>query len=311
MERRSVTAMDVTSGIGQAVAGLEPGGRLVGIHALMGGVSAAVFGLEIATSNGGRRRVVLRQHRAVELKRHAPTVTAKEYRLLAALHRLGFAVPEPYVYVDTDAEAAPYLVMAWVDGSTELASDDLPGALDQMARFLVELHALDGFSLQLPELEPIEDPLAAIFPYLPSTDVGRRVAARLASGDVRHRADRPVVLHGDYWPGNVLWQDGHLAAVIDWEDASLGDPLADLATARVELLCRYGDEAMERFTHRYLAEHRDTIGPLRLDALPLWELYASASALATMGGWGLEPGDEARRRTWTERFFHRAARQLR
>ena len=119
------------------------------------------------------------------------------------------------------------------------------------------------------------------------------------------------MLHGDYWPGNVLWQDGRLAAVIDWEDASLGDPLADLATARVELLCRYGDEAMERFSTSYLASYRDTIEPLPLDSLPLWELYVSAAALATMGQWGLEPSEEARRRARTERFFDRAAEQLR
>ena len=99
-------------------------------------------------------------------------------------------------------------------------------------------------------------------------------------------------------------------AVIDWEDARLGDPLADLATARVELLCRYGDEAMERFTDRYLVAHHDTIGPLELDSLALWELYVSAAALGTMGDWGLEPAEEAQRRRLTERFFERAAQQL-
>jgi aminoglycoside phosphotransferase (APT) family kinase protein len=107
-----------------------------------------------------------------------------------------------------------------------------------------------------------------------------------------------------------MWQDGRLVAVIDWEDARLGDPLADLATARVELLCRYGDDAMERFTNQYLAAHHDTIGPLRLDSLAVWELYVSAAALATMGDWGLEPAEEAQRRRRTERFFDRAARQL-
>ncbi len=282
--------MDVTSVIEQAVAELEPGGQLVGRRALTGGVSADVFGLDIATSDGGRRRVVFRQHRAVDLEHHAPTVTAKEYRLLAALHRLGFAVPEPYSYADANAVTAPYLVMDWVDGSTELARDDLPGALDQMARFLVALHALDPVSLQIPELEPIEDPLVAIFSYLPSTDVGRTVAAGLASGDVEQGLNRSVVLHGDYWPGNVLWQGGRLAAVIDWEDASLGDPLADLATARVELLCRYGDDAMERFTARYLAVHKDTSGPLQLDTLPLWELYVLGIGAGRDGRMG--PGTE-------------------
>jgi aminoglycoside phosphotransferase (APT) family kinase protein len=309
--RRTLVAVDVTSGIDQAVAELEPGGQLVGMRALTGGVSANVFRVDIVTSAGRRRRVVFRQHGSADFKHHGQTVTVKEYGVLAALHQKGFAVPEPYLYNDTNAVTAPYLILEWIDGSTELAADDLPGALDQMARFLVSLHALDPRSLQLPELEPIEDPLAAVIPYLPSTEAGLHAKAVLASGALdRGGPNHLALLHGDYWPGNVIWQGGRLVAVIDWEDARLGDPLADLATARVELLCRYGDDAMERFTTSYLAVHHDTIGPLRLDSLSLWELYVSASALAIMGDWGLEPAEEARRRRRTERFFNRAARQL-
>ena len=40
----------------------------------------------------------------------------------------------------------------------------------------------------------------------------------------------PVVLaHGDTGPGNFLFEDGHLTALIDWELAHLGDPMEDLA----------------------------------------------------------------------------------
>jgi aminoglycoside phosphotransferase (APT) family kinase protein len=302
--------VDGTSGIEQAVAELEPGGQLVGVFELTGGVSANVLGLDIVTSAGCRRRVVFRQHRSADFKQHGQHVTVTEYGVLAALHRKGLAVPEPYLYDDSGALTAPYLIIEWVDGSTELAPEDLPAALDQMAEFLVGLHSLDPSSLPLPELEPIEDPAAAVVAYLPSSEVGDHARAILGSGSLRRSENRCVLLHGDYWPGNVMWQDGHLVAVLDWEDARLGDPLADLATARVELLCRHGDEAMERFTNQYLAAHHDTIGPLRLDSLALWELYVSAAALATMGDWGLEPAEEARRRRRTERFFDRAARQL-
>jgi aminoglycoside phosphotransferase (APT) family kinase protein len=301
--------MDVSSAIAAAVADLEPGGELVGVRALRGGVSADVFGVEIATADGRRRRVVWRRHRHAEVKQHLPTVAAKEYQLLVALHGAGFAVPEPYLYVETGAGTEPYLVMDWIDGSTELGTSELDAALDQMAEFLVELHALDPTTLQLPALEPIEDPRIAIVPYLPSTEIGREVAARLSSG-ARGDAGRRGVLHGDYWPGNVLWRGGTLVAVVDWEDAMVGDPLADLATARVELLCQYGDNAMSSFTASYLARFEDRIGPAQLDMLTIWELYVSASALAAMGRWGLAPADEAHRRQHTERFFKRAAEQF-
>lgn len=42
---------------------------------------------------------------------------------------------------------------------------------------------------------------------------------------------RPVLIHNDLWPSHILWnRRAHRpVAVIDWEDARLGDPAADLA----------------------------------------------------------------------------------
>ena len=67
---------------------------------------------------------------------------------------------------------------------------------------------------------------------------------------------------------------------------------------------------MSQFTTRYLDLYRERIGTLWLDSLSIWELYASAAALLAMGAWGLEAGEEARRRALTREFFERAARQL-
>lgn len=127
--------------------------------------------------------------------------------------------------------------------------------------------------------------------------------------NARHAA-RPVstsLLHGDFWPGNVLWRGGPLVAVIDGEDAAFGDPLSDLACARVELLCHYDEQAMDHFSEHYLAG-----SDVDLTALPLWEVYVSAAALASMAhwGWGLPPEIEARRRRRTEAFFERAGHAL-
>jgi aminoglycoside phosphotransferase (APT) family kinase protein len=37
-----------------------------------------------------------------------------------------------------------------------------------------------------------------------------------------------VLVHGDFKPGNALVRGDHLAVVLDWETAHLGDPLEDL-----------------------------------------------------------------------------------
>lgn len=300
----------MTSDFAHAVAELEPGGRLVGARRLLGGVSADVYRLDIATAVGTRRRVVYRRHRSPCFKQQAHSVTAKEYGLLAALHREGFAVPEPYLCVDSDAVAAPFMLIEWIDGTTDVAAAELPHALDQMAQFLVRLHSLDPQSLRLPDLETLENPLTSMDIYLPPTTAGEQVRSALASGTLAPDPNPAVLLHGDYWPGNVMWDRTRLVAVIDWEDARLGDPLADVATARVELLCRFGPDAMAQFTTRYLATAAHTIATLRLDSLLVWDLYVSASALSTMGDWGLDPADEARRRRLTEGFFERAVSEL-
>ena len=308
--RFSLDRVDVRAGIEHAVAALEPGGQLVEARELTGGVSANVFGLCIATPAGTTRRVVFRQHRSADFKGHAGGVTAKEFAVLAALHEKGFAVPEPYLLDDSGMVTAPYLVTEWIDGSTDVAADDLPGALEQMAQFLARLHSSEVDTPAPSGLEPIEDPRSAVVPFLPPTETGDRLRAALAGGGFASEPNRSVLLHGDYWPGNVMWKDGRLVAVIDWEDASLGDPLADLATARVELLCQYGPDAMESFTTRYLALLQDMARSVALDALPLWEVYVAASALATMHAWNLERAEEDRRRRRTQGFFDHAALEL-
>jgi aminoglycoside phosphotransferase (APT) family kinase protein len=41
----------------------------------------------------------------------------------------------------------------------------------------------------------------------------------------------PVLVHGDFRPGNVLYADGRITGVLDWEMAHLGHPAEDLAWA--------------------------------------------------------------------------------
>ncbi len=42
-------------------------------------------------------------------------------------------------------------------------------------------------------------------------------------------SERPVLAHGDAGPGNFLFENGRMTALLDWELAHLGDPMEDLA----------------------------------------------------------------------------------
>jgi aminoglycoside phosphotransferase (APT) family kinase protein len=98
-----------------------------------------------------------------------------------------------------------------------------------------------------------------------------------------------ALLHGDFWPGNTLWRKGRLVAVIDWEDAARGNPLADVANARLELLWSHGRTAMEEFTLAYVRQ-------TGIDAaeLPAWDLRADRRLTSRIAEWGLDPAEERR-----------------
>jgi aminoglycoside phosphotransferase (APT) family kinase protein len=101
------------------------------------------------------------------------------------------------------------------------------------------------------------------------------------------RQNRSVLLHGDFWPGNILWRNGQIVSVIDWEEAALGDPLADVANTRLELLWAFGIDAMQRFTHHY-----QSLTDIDFAYLPYWDLYAALRRISQIAGWGLDDSTE-------------------
>ena len=257
----------------RAVARFAPGATMLDHRPLDGGVSAEVHGLTVRTAAGDEQRFVLRRHQSSEWKPHAANATLTEHRLLAALHHVGLTVPKPLSVDESgDLFGSPYFVLEFVEGSTELTDAAFLEAMTPIAEFLARLHALDSNLAALPDLPAREDPVQNLPKYLPATDLGDAVRARLAAHpDFAGPRAKPAITHGDYWPGNLLWRDGRLVAVIDWEDAALGDPMCDVACARVELLCAHGQPAMDRFTKQCSQSRRALRS--RPGALVAWEIY--------------------------------------
>jgi aminoglycoside phosphotransferase (APT) family kinase protein len=269
---------------------VAPGGRVLRRWRLTGGVSAAVEALTIALPGGGERTVVVRRPGG-GFREAPPEQAAREHALLVALFAAGLPVPEPLF---CDASGPPFLVMAFVDGD-----EAPPEPWGPMAEFLVRLHAIEPSTLGLPPLPRGEDPLAGARALLGEGDLLRAL-------DRVDPPDRPErLLHGDFWPANVVWRDGRIAAVVDWEGASLGDPMADVACGRIELTVSHGPDAAGAFLARYAAR-----APVDPTWLAVWEVYAAGSALASMAAWGLPPEVEAQRRAATERAFNAAAERL-
>ncbi|MFN8568337.1 MAG: phosphotransferase family protein [Kouleothrix sp.] len=261
---------------------LVPQGRLVRAWPLSGGISATMTALEIGRPGAQPARAIVRCPGAAALACN-PHAARDEYRLLGALHALGIAAPRPYLLDDAGTLLdTPSLVIEYIDGAIDFAPADRAGAGRQLAAHLAAIHRADTQAVQPLPAAPAELG-ARPGQHARALNVGRAWAA-LQAGWPPPQLNPPALLHGDFWPGNILWRGAAAVAVIDWEDAALGDPLRDLAVSRLDLLWIFGCAAMEAFTERYRA-----LMPIDYTSLVRWDLYAALRLARLVGddlpGW--------------------------
>jgi aminoglycoside phosphotransferase (APT) family kinase protein len=171
----------------------------------------------------------------------------------------------PIVFSDLEGEVLgePLLVLEYLEGEVASRVPDPERLAQDVADAMAAIHRIDttGWGLVAP------GPLRA-----PPPEPGRPILERSHQVLAPHLcAFAPTaLLHGDMWPGNLLVRDGRLVGILDWEDAHLGDPLIDIAIARLDLAWLYGEACAEAFVERMRA-HRDI--PTR--ELALADLYAA------------------------------------
>ncbi|HEU5380967.1 MAG TPA: phosphotransferase [Ktedonobacteraceae bacterium] len=304
-----MTASQKTTEFEGVVQKLDPHSKLLRTWTLKGGVSAQVTTLELLRPDGHIYKAIVRQHGERDRK-HNPQIAADEFRLLQLIHSAGLAAPEPYFF-DTSGEifSVPYLVMEYIEGEPELAPVDLPDFLLQFARHLRRIHQIDSSTANLAFLPEVEQNYIEKLRERPSN-----IDESLDEGRIRNVLDAvwpltprnpSVLLHGDFWPGNTLWKDGQLTAIIDWEDARRGDPLADVANSRLEILWAFGIDAMQRFTHQY-----QSMATLDFTHLPYWDLCAALRPIAQLAQWDLNDSAERRMREQHRWFVAHAMKKL-
>jgi aminoglycoside phosphotransferase (APT) family kinase protein len=270
---------------------IDPQCRLLRSWPLAGGVSAQVTALELLRPDGQIWRVVVRQHGEGDVRRN-PHVAHDEFRLLHILQLAGVAAPKP-VYLDATGEIyfTPALVVEYVEGKAEFSPADLDDFLSQVAAHLVQIHCVDGVHWDLSFLPKQTRGWAERSATLDESLAEGRIRDALEAQWPLSRMNEPILLHGDYWPGNLLWKDDRLAAVIDWEDAAVGDPLADVSNSRLEILWAFGVDAMEAFTENY-----------RTLTSSYWDLCAALRPASKLSTWGLDAATERSMRK-RHRFF--------
>jgi len=201
---------------------------------------------------------------------------SREHRVIAGLQETAVPVPPLAGFCEDEAvNGAPFYVMEFVEGPVLRTKDDAEASFDAGARreiglrvvdTLVDLHAVDPDGIGLGELGKKQDYVARQLHRwsgqweksktreLPLVeDVHRRLEARIPD------QGPAAIVHGDYRLDNMIIAPyGAIAAVVDWELCTLGDPLAD-----VGLLMVYWSQPGDEFAPLYDAPTLAEGFPLR------------------------------------------------
>ena len=224
-----------------AGAGLTDLGELQAVQLIAGGRSNLTYRLDLA---GGQ--IVLRRP---PLGHVLPTAhdMSREYRVLTALSGTAVPVPEALaICLDADVIGAPFYLMRFVDGvvlrtvhdGAALTPERTAELSNLMAETMAAIHSVDLDATGLADFGRPAGYLARQLARwqrqrelsntrdLPGyPELVQRLAARMPDS-----ADGTLV-HGDFRLDNTLIQltgPARVAAVVDWEMSTLGDPLADL-----------------------------------------------------------------------------------
>ncbi len=169
----------------------------------------------------------------------------REYRLLSALHPLDFPVPRPLALCDDpDVIGAIFYVMElakgrpYADGALpEFDPPTRQAMYAQLVDTLADLHSIGPDVVDLGDfgkpgnyferqvMRWTRQYRDSQTDYIPEVE---RLIAFLP--ETLPEQSRTSIVHGDYRIDNVVFDgDGTLTAVLDWELATLGDPLADFS----------------------------------------------------------------------------------
>jgi aminoglycoside phosphotransferase (APT) family kinase protein len=228
-----------------AWAGQVLGGTVESAEALQGGLSSAMHLLRVRDGNQSRL-AVLRRYVWPWLQAEEPDLADREARTLSFVESISVPTPRLIAVDSTGAEAgSPALVMTALPGRVEWVPEDVDPWLERMAEVLPPIHSA---TIPTPRWVP-EHVLETPRSYEPPPWAHRkRVWERAA--EIFHRPapeETRTYIHGDFHPGNLLWHEGRVTGVIDWQAGCIGFPSIDVANCRGNLF-PYGLDLADRFT---------------------------------------------------------------
>ena len=225
------------------------------------------------------------------LRRYGPWYTergedpaAREARALELMQRVGVPAPAPIWVGNGDLFGEPALVVSYIDAEPDLTPSHPFDWAEQLAAVLARIHgvALDPADEELfrpgvgEDARRIQEAPEMILEH----PLGEALLRRLFELQARLVPTRSVFSHADFWPGNTLWRDGQLAAVVDWEAPATSDPAMDVAYCATDIR----HLGMDKVADRFVAAYRELTGD-RLVNLAYWEAVALCRPMPDIAVW--------------------------
>ena len=170
----------------------------------------------------------------------------REYKILKVLSENGLRVPKPmYLYNKKELSVDDFYIMEFIEGET-IANNQIADEYNEIQKntitesfikALSEIHNFDVINSELNDLGKHEDYVERQINRWNKQFQSQKVreikeleiATKLLLDNIPSQQTVGIV-HGDYRLDNVRVKDNQVAAVLDWELCTLGDPLADMGT---------------------------------------------------------------------------------
>ena len=170
----------------------------------------------------------------------------REYKILKVLSENGLRVPKPmYLYNKKELSVDDFYIMEFIEGET-IANNQIAHEFNEIQKntitesfikALSEIHNFDVISSELNDLGKHEDYVERQINRWNKQFQSQKVreikelesATKLLLDNIPSQQTFGI-FHSDYRLDNVRVKDNQVAAVLDWELCTLGDPLADMGT---------------------------------------------------------------------------------
>lgn len=214
------------------------GAQAVDVKQVSGGATREAWFVDAQTSDG-TRELFLRYDRRKPKPGSAFHSLQVEAEIIAELHRHGVTVPM-VVAAHPEHQA---ILLERVSGETWFRLIEDKTEQVRVARDFIEklaaIHRIDPRDLDIPSLGPVRtirdhvlEEIAAIRQRVNWQDGPAPLLTFCIDWLERNVPDyqgSPVLVQGDTGPGNFMYQNGKVTAIVDWELAHFGDPMDDIA----------------------------------------------------------------------------------